>query len=302
MDAETALLAIMDKESLEKLVEEKIDEFHGFLSKEVATKLIAKEKGLLKNEEKIVTIKEIAAGDKNISLVAKITKVFPIIEYESGKRSRKIMINDGATIAIKLWNEDVEIVKRLKVGDEVNIRRAYEKNDELALSYSGEFKLSKSAPFSKISELEDNAIVNLRGTVISNPTIGMRELEFQISDGENSVKCITPIDLEVGKHLTKDDEVIVENAVFSKGAIRLLGESRLLVRKTKGIIAGNVTTMNIVNEVIELIIGEQKVKLNRNEFLSLIKVKVAEDISLEAIASLKKDSLLNTYVRISGLN
>ncbi len=298
MDAETALLAIMDSESLEKLVEEKIDEFHGFLSKEVATKLIAKEKGLLKNEEKIVTIKEIAEGDKNISLVAKITKVFPVTEYENGKKSRKLLINDGATIAIKLWNEDVDIVKRLKVGDEVTIRRAYEKNDELALSYSGEFKLSKSAPFSKISELEDNAIVNLRGTVITNPAMSMRELEFQISDGENSVNCIAPMDLEVGKHLTKDDEVIVENAVFSRGAIRLLGESRLLVRKTKGVIAGNVSSVTAVSGVVILVIGQQEVKLQRNEFLALLKVTIAEDISLEAIVSLKKDSLLNSYIRV----
>ena len=298
MDAETALLAIMDSESLEKLVEEKIDEFHGFLSKEVATKLIAKEKGLLKNEEKIVTIKEIAEGDKNISLVAKITKVFPVTEYENGKKSRKLLINDGATIAIKLWNEDVDIVKRLKVGDEVTIRRAYEKNDELALSYSGEFKLSKSAPFSKISELEDNAIVNLRGTVITNPAMSMRELEFQISDGENSVNCIAPMDLEVGKHLTKDDEVIVENAVFSRGAIRLLGESRLLVRKTKGVIDVNVSSVTAVSGVVILVIGQQEVKLQRNEFLALLKVTIAEDISLEAIVSLKKDSLLNSYIRV----
>ena len=56
MDAESALLSVMSESEMESEVQGKIDKFHGFLTREVALKLIAKEKGLLKEEEKhIVT-------------------------------------------------------------------------------------------------------------------------------------------------------------------------------------------------------------------------------------------------------
>lgn len=299
MDIKTSLLAIMTNDELEQCIDQKVEEFHGFLSKDVAIKLIAKEKGLLKNEEKMITIKEIEKGDKNISLVAKIVRVFPVAEYESGKKSRKVIIDDGTKIDIRLWNNDVELATKLKNGDEVTIRRAYEKNGELALSYSGEFKLSKSAPFSRIKELQDNKIANVKGTVISNPLVSMREFEFVVSDGQEQMNCVAPTNLEIGKHLSDGDEVILENALFAEGKIQITGETRVLVRKTNGVIAGKIKEINISSEGLEVKIDEKEVKLDRNGFLSLFKLKLANDISLEAVASLKKDSLLNTYVRIA---
>lgn len=294
----------MSEGELEKLVETKIEEFHGFLNREVALKLIAKEKGLMKNEERIVTIKDIQKGDKNISLIAKIEKIFQTAEYPNGKKSRKIVLTDGSKIAIRLWNKDVDLAKRVKTGDEVVVNRAYEKNGELALSYSGEFVLSKSAPFAKINELEDGAIVNIKGTIINadkKQANVFNDFHFFISDGENAVECVANGNRNLGLHIIPEDEIVIENAVFRGNVIKVVEESRVLVKRMKGVTAGKLSEINSEDGGVVLTVDDKKVKLNREQFLKLLSLKIPPDISIETVVSLKKDSVLNKYIRIPNM-
>jgi len=67
MDIETELLKSMETAELEEKIAGKIESFHGFLTREVALRLIAKEKGLLKENEIVCKLSEIPKGARKVN-------------------------------------------------------------------------------------------------------------------------------------------------------------------------------------------------------------------------------------------
>lgn len=256
------LLKSMGKDGLEEEVNKRISSFNGLLTRDIAMKMIAREKGIYKTNP--------SAGSDFIgsTFTAVIRRILPEENYNSGKKSRAMEIQDsvpdGKTHVLRLWNGDVLLFAKLRVGDEIAIRGAYEKNGVLNLGYSGKVSISKSAPFAKIADLQsiaESPAVSVRGTVISlNPGI------FEISDGVCSITVFGNT-----QTLAVGDMVILENASADSGNLRLSGNSRLLVKKQKS--AGTV--------------------MSRKEALESIGVKVADGISIETIVNLKKSSLSN---------
>ncbi len=301
MDAREALLSTMSETELEREVDAKIDKFHGFLTREVATKLIAREKGLLKEEEKTVKINEIEPGIKKISVDVEVAKVFPTANYRSGKKSRRVKVKDETgEITLVLWNDDVNVAARMRSGDELLLQGVYERNGELHLGYYGSIKVRKRAGFSDMHTIDtkEGLRVHLRG-FISNIT-GAAEGRFVFigSDGNTEIECDITEGTERGNSLEKGDEFIIENALVHDGKILIDDETRILTRRKERMLLGKINNMECGNGKLEVVVEGEKVLLDRENALKFMGIKAADDLELSTLVTLKKEKLINTNVSI----
>ncbi len=301
MDAYSELLKVMSAEQVDGEVEAKIKSFHGFLTREVALKLIAKEKGLLKSEEKIAKISEIKNEDRNITLIAKVEEILPEVIYPSGKRSRSIVLKDETgTIHLKLWEENIGICNRLRTGSELKITGAYEKFDSINLGYSGTMEVVSSTPFTSLDSLSaDSSSVHVCAMVSNVEGIKTGPFYFTISDANNNeARVVIREAVGRGLKLESGDEVIIDNAKIEKSLIVLDAKSRLLVKKNKGVIQGKVESLTADNELLIATIGDKKLVFDRQNALIFLGANAAEDIQLSVLVNLKCDSFIGKTVRI----
>jgi len=299
MDAEEALLSAMGKDEIEEAVNEKIDKFHGFLTREVAMKLIAKEKGLLKEEEKIVKLNEITDDMKNASVIVAVERIYPVADYRNGKKSRRIVVKDeSAERTLVLWNDDVDLTFKMRTGDILELRGIYEKEDELHLGYSGIMKTRKRAEFSDIHAIEGKEKVHVRGYVSRISGQKYDKFVFYVSDGKNEAECIIAEDSSRGNALKEGDEIILEGAMVRNGKLEMHGRSRILIRRKEKILLGKVLAMNYKNKEMEVIVGKEKLLLDRENSLRFMGIKAAKDLELSTLVTLKKDDFLNRNVHM----
>ncbi|MEM2908838.1 MAG: hypothetical protein QW590_03165 [Candidatus Bilamarchaeaceae archaeon] len=293
MTLEKELLSLMTKEKLEEAINEKIKNFHGFLTREVALKLLAAERGVLKRE--IKQIADIKPGARSISISGTVSSVYPVIRYKSGKCSRRIRISDSTgNVDLMLWNEDANEAASIKSGDEIEVRNAYEKNGTIRLGYSGYFKITKRAEFTPLAELENFKGKRIHVRSFISKIIGRTRSSFvfRVSDGQVEIECLLPSWDRRGAQLEEKREVIIENGFFDGERIQLDDSTRLLLRKKK-IIVGIVRDIKETEEGIEVTMDEKKVVLNRELAYKFLDAKAAEDIKLATIISLKKDAILD---------
>lgn len=307
MDLEVELLKILEKEELEKTIKEKIKSFHGLLTREVAMRLLAKERGLLKEEEKKYRLAEIPKNEKKVGFSVHIKKIWQVAEYSSGKKSRVVEVEDETAVKpLVLWNDDVELVKGLRVRDEITVKGAYERSGELHLGYSGSIVVANKASFSDLAEMEEGEIVHLRGVVSAvegndkfiingKQTPGF---SLMISNGKMERRCVIFEGLDRAKKIELDDEIIIEGAIVKNGNVEINADARLLVRRIKNMLIGTVKKMECVGEKLHVEVGERKVTFDRENALRFFNIQIAEDIMLSTITELKEGVILNTKVAI----
>ncbi|VVC02790.1 Replication factor A [Candidatus Bilamarchaeum dharawalense] len=307
MDLEGELRKSISEDELEKLIKEKIKSFYGLLTREAAVRLIAKERGMLKEEEKSYQLTDIPKGERKIRFTAKIKKIWPVAAYSSGKKSRVLEMDDKtATKPLILWNEDVDLVKGLRVGDEIAVRGAYERSGELHLGYSGTMEVVNKAQFSDLSNLNEGDSVHLRGVIsgIEGHDKFVRNgrtipgFSFLISDGKSERRCVIFEGLDRANKIELSDETIVEGATVKNGNIEIDESTRLLVRRLKDMLIGQIKKLECNREKLLVEIGNREIILDRENALKFFSVEVAEDISLSTVTDLKKELLLNTKVAI----
>lgn len=307
MDVESELLKTISAEQLEIQIAEKISSFHGLLTRDVALRLIAKEKGLLKSEERVCRLAEIRKGERKVGFAARVRRIWPIAEYSSGKRSRVVEVEDeGASMPLILWNQDVGLARALRSRDEIVVRGAYEKGGELHLGYSGTLEVSSKAPFSDLGELKDNEHVHLRGFVsaIEGEDRFVRGMEtvrgfsFIISDGKSERRCVMFGGLGRASRLEDGDEIIIEGALVHYGNIEIGPHSRILSRRAKDMLIGELAKLEAKGPELVLEAGGKSVVLDRIRALRFLGVQAADDIELSTVVALKKESLLNTKIAL----
>ncbi len=301
MDAREELLSTMTESELEKEVDAKIEKFHGFLTREVATKLIAKEKGFLKEEEKTVKINEIEPGVKKISVDVEVVKVFPTAAYRSGKKSRRVKLKDDTgEIILVLWNDDVNVAARMRSGDELLLQGVYERNGELHLGYYGFIKVRKRAGFSDMSTIDtkEGLRVHLRGFISKITGLGGGRFVFIVSDEKTEIECDITEGVERGNVLATGDEFIMENAIVMDGKIIIDNETRILTRRKERMLLGKISEMKCGDGELEVVVGDEKVSFDRENALKFMGIKAADDLKLCTLVTLKKDKLINTNVSI----
>ncbi|MCI0503713.1 hypothetical protein L0Y65_03300 [Candidatus Micrarchaeota archaeon] len=310
MDLEAELLKSMTKEELELRAAEIIESFHGFLTREVALRLIAKEKGLLKTEEKAYRLAEIPKGEKRIAFKAHVKKVWPVATYSSGKKSRVVEVQDEtAAKPLVLWNQDVDLAAKLRTRDSVSVHGAYEKMGELHMGYSGTLEVADKAAFSDLAELDglaEGEPVHIRGIVsrvegydgFVRGTRTVQGYSFFVSDGKSERRCVLFEGMGRSARIRPEDEIIIENARVGNGNVEIGDDSRIMTRRSREMLIGELTRMECVGEKLSVRVGEKEATLARDSAMRFLGVQAADDIDLCTLVSLKKDSLLNTRIAV----
>lgn len=238
MDIEAELLKSMEKDELEHLIKEKIASFHGLLTKEVALRLIAREKGLLREKEE--QLGDLPKGARDVAFRARVRRIWPIAAYASGKKSQVIAVKDETgEKPLVLWNKDVELIKGLRAGDIISVKGAYEKAGELHFGYKGSITVEERAPLSTLDKLKDNEPANVKGFIskIEGYDKFVREdkssvaFSFIISDGKTERRVVIWEDNERGEKLSEEDEILIEGGLVNKGDIDLDSASRIKIRR-----------------------------------------------------------------------
>ncbi len=238
---ESSLLELMQKDELEQELSGRIGKFQGLLTREAAMRLMAKERGLL--EEKFCGIPDIHEGQRDLSIKARVKRVWPMATYSSGKRSRVIEVEDGkGAAALVLWNGDAESGKCIRKRDLIIVRGAYERNGELHLGQGGNISFSERSDLRNLRELEEDGYSHVRGIVsrvdgidsfVREGAVPRVGFAFFVSDGGDEVRCVIWEGLSRGEKLTPGDEVILENALFHRGELGISDEGRILSRKAQ---------------------------------------------------------------------
>jgi hypothetical protein len=307
MDYEELILKTLSAEQLEESVATKIAAFHGLLTREVALKLIAKEKGLLPDEEKNIKISEIEKGARKISLQASIKKIWPIVQYKSGKKSRVIELEDETgSIAVVLWNDDTGLGNTLRSKDQVLLKGAYERNEELHLGHSGTIEIKEKAAFSDLSALSADEYAHVRGYISRidgfdkyvDERAAKFGFSFYVSDGVKDVQVIIWGKPGRGSNLAQGDEIIIENALEKNGRLELSDEARILTRRKEKMLLGKLEEMSEEDGSLKVKVDGKEVKFDRENGLKFMKVDLASDIMMRTALKLKKEFLINQNIAI----
>lgn len=305
MDPLSELSKIMPSEQIDSAVAEKIASFHGFLTREVALKLIAKEKGLLKQEERFVKIKEIEKGARNISLDAKVDRITPEAVYSSGKRSRSVLLKDETgEIYLKLWEEGIALCSRLRIGSTVRVRNAYEKFGDINLGYKGTVEHVSGHNFTPLDSIAGAegmrvhvyaAVSKVKGIAGSWNSSGF---SFTLADSKNEIGAVIFESPERGNKMEEGDLVIIDNGKVENGEILLDSNSRLLLKKQKGMVSGKVEELCMEGGMVKTVVGGKPMVFDRENSEKLLSVSIPEGILLETVVALKRDSLINSSVSL----
>jgi len=173
MDFEIILKKIKEKanltdEDINKKILEKQQELSNLVSKEGAAYIIAKELGLdiFQKTKRRLEIKNVVPRLRNLSLTARIVKVFEPKEFKRknkiGKVANVILGDSSGTIRMSLWDQQTEIVEKLKSGMAIELFGAYTKENglgsaEIRLGTKGGIKILEDSdipPLEKIAKKE----------------------------------------------------------------------------------------------------------------------------------------------------
>ena len=284
-------------DSFDEKVQETIAKYEGLLTREVAIKLLAKENGLIKDEAK--KINEIKSGAKKVWLRAYVKEIEPTRTFGEKKMRAVVLKDETGEIKLKLWNDQLGLLKKIKIGDLVEIKYAYEKNG-LYLSYGGGMNILEEAKLTPLALLEEGR-VSLKGVVDSvDGKMQTRRGEFfvfYISDGEKKVKCIIVEGIDRGEKIKPGEELLIQNASYKNDAIWMNSKTRVLVKRK--IAKGIVDDMFIENGKLVVVFKENgKRVLERKEALRFLEAGVADDIELETILNLKREYIIGKEVII----
>jgi replication factor A1 len=116
-----------------EIINEKILEAEGYLTKESAARVLATELKVEIEKQKFqdeISIKDIISGLNNLIIRGKIISVYPIREFvksdgEKGKL-RNIVITDGKNnLKVNLWNDSAESLNDESIGKNIKFTSAY---------------------------------------------------------------------------------------------------------------------------------------------------------------------------------
>ncbi len=298
MDYYNSLLSTLSKEELEDSISKKIKEFHDYISRDAAIKIIAKEKGIYKEETIYSKIKEIKSGSNSINLKAKIHSIEKIQTYPSGKKSRAAVLeDDSGKIQLVLWEEDLSLLDTLRINDEIEVLGVYEKFGRVNFGYKGKIKVINKKGFSSLDSLEENKTCNVKGSAIKNEnhlliSDGVKEVEFLFQEGTDRSRTI-----ELG------DEIILENVLFSKGLLIIGSNSRIFVKKSRNILSGKISSASLEgDDSLKVQIGEKEILLDKENSLRFLRIDPTTNLSLSTLLELKKGSFLGkrAFVRFKN--
>lgn len=118
------------REKVDSLIEDKLLEFSGMITREAAAHLVAKDMGLQleSSQSGRFQIKNLVSGMRNVTFAARVFKISAINEFQrkNGEKGRvvNVFLSDGTGYTrVPLWNDQVKMVEdeEVKVGDVVQV-------------------------------------------------------------------------------------------------------------------------------------------------------------------------------------
>ena len=296
MDIEAELLKTMSKEEMNTAAAKLIADFHGFLTRDVALKIMAAEKGILKKD--VTTIAEIKPAVKNITLTCSIVTIGQLKSYPTGNRCRVMKVEDETgTTEVLLWNEDAEEAAGFKSGDQLEIVNAYEKSGKLSLGYSGYFKIVKRAGFTDLAAVQQAEGRRIHVRSFISRVIGPEAagFAFAISDGATEVKCLLPAGDERSTKLAQDRETVIENGLVKDNIVLIDQGSRLLLKRDK-VAVGKLELLEADADGAAAVVGGTRIHLGRQAAFKLLGIKPNTAVQLSTIINLKRNMMLGRNV------
>ncbi len=114
----------LSKDDIMKMVEDKQLELSGLISEEGAAYLVAKDLDITvaRDIEKL-NIENIMPGMQNVEFIGKITRMFPVREFKTDRNEGRVMniiiADKTGSVRMSLWNEEIEKLEGVSVGDVV---------------------------------------------------------------------------------------------------------------------------------------------------------------------------------------
>lgn len=154
------------RKQLYEKVKKKHEELSGLISMEGAGHLVARDLGvnLIGPEKRVLRIKDITHGMRNVNLKARIIQVSEIREFErkDGDKGRvcNLVLTDGTgEIRIPLWDKQVSMVEdgEISEGNVIQVKNAFAKESDFGM----ELRLSR---VSKIKKIDDDKSIPYQAT------------------------------------------------------------------------------------------------------------------------------------------
>lgn len=184
----------ISKQELEKKINKKKEDLSGLVSPEGAAYLVARELGVnISNDfSKILEIKKILSGMKNVNLTGRVYKISRIVEFKrsdgSPGRVVNLYLSDGTgSVKLALWDKQVKLVEEqtIKLGDVIQVVNGFTKENtfgdvELSLGKYGSIKAVDNSELPTIEELERKFQGGLQKSQIKSMTSGSYEVQATI--------------------------------------------------------------------------------------------------------------------------
>jgi replication factor A1 len=237
----------ISKEEIIEKVDAKKKKLSGLISQEGAAQIVAAEMGVILGEER-VKIEELDSNMRKAHVVGKITKLYPIREYNKNGREGKIgsfqLGDETSNIRTVLWDShhiDLLENETLKEGEVVEISNAGVRNGELHLSgFSdikksneklGEVKTEKETEEVNLKDVEVGQKVKLRAVIVQafeprsfeSKDDGKKKgiLNVVLDDGTETIRGVL-----FGEQINKlglTDEEIFSVEKFNEKKLEILG-------------------------------------------------------------------------------
>ncbi|MDD5023290.1 MAG: hypothetical protein PHU63_03925 [Candidatus ainarchaeum sp.] len=297
MDYYSKLLSLMDKDELEKEISDKINEFHGYISREAAITLIAKNKKLYLPEVKFSAISDLKENSGNINIIGKIISISETNFYSSGKKSKSIIIEkEGQQVSLILWEKDIALANKIRLNDEVELRNVFYKNGRLTLGYKGSLSVYKKKGFQSINSLNSEGPFNVKGFISLSRDSSNAPL-FSLSDSEGTILIVKTEHDSRFNSLMDKDELILENVHFKDGKLFVDKNSRILHRRPDNFLIGKINSINLKDNALEINLENKSITLEGEDIFLFFNLKPTS-LSLETLLALKRDSYLGKKVLI----
>ena len=292
-EASSEYIAILEKntgkEEAERKIGQKIEEFHGMLTKEAAAKLAASELGLVK--ENMVSAAELKEGMVSVDFEGEIAGIGKKREFPSGAVLRTVILKDESGEAgLNFWGEDAKKAAGLHIGDRIEVKNAYVKMGKLNLGYRGTSKIKERARAVPISELEgnkDNVMVMGKAGKIEGERGG--EFLLSLSGGGKTVDVSLQNSPGKGRHLQEGDSVLLEGAEFRDGKLVVDGRARMLLKKNRdNIFRGELQGIEMEGENAILEVDGEKFVCGRNHLIKFLNMRdIKKDIDLHTVVKMR---------------
>ena len=151
----------LTEKEIEKKIKEKISEFSGLVSRTGAIYIVGKEFGLnlIKTNNTELKIKSIVPDMTNVNFKAKLLSKSDIRTFrrnnKEGKVQNIILSDETGTIRMSLWNDEIEKIKDLDIGEHYELRNCYTRKN----TYNGpEIRLGRKGLIKRLDSVDFEAI------------------------------------------------------------------------------------------------------------------------------------------------